>query len=70
MSLAVARHRAAVARLNAEVNKALAAPEVREKLVAAGIDPAGGSAQQFADFIQSEMARWAKVAHAAGVQAE
>ena len=59
-----------LAKLNAEVNKALAAPEVREKLAAAGIEPAGGSAQQFAEFIQSEMARWAKVAQAAGVQAE
>lgn len=59
-----------LAKLNAEVNKALVSPEVRERLVAAGIEPAGGSAQQFAEFIQSEMARWAKVAQAAGVQAE
>lgn len=59
-----------IAKLNAEVNKALAAPDVREKLAAAGIDAAGGSAQQFADFIQSEMTRWGKVAQAAGVQPE
>ncbi len=37
-----------VARLNAEANKALAAPDVREKLAAAGIEPAGGTAAQFA----------------------
>jgi tripartite-type tricarboxylate transporter receptor subunit TctC len=59
-----------VAKLNAEVNKALAAPDVREKLAAAGIEPAGGTPQQFNDFIQSEMARWAKVARGAGVQPE
>jgi tripartite-type tricarboxylate transporter receptor subunit TctC len=59
-----------VAKLNAEVNKALAAPEVREKLAAAGIEPAGGTPQQFNDFIQSEMARWAKVAKSAGIQPE
>jgi tripartite-type tricarboxylate transporter receptor subunit TctC len=59
-----------IAKLNAEVNKALAAPEVREKLVAAGIEPAGGSAAQFGTFIASEMQRWAKVAQAAGVQPE
>ena len=59
-----------IAKLNAEVNKALAAPDVREKLAAAGIEPAGGSAQQFADFIQSEMVRWGKVAKDAGVQPE
>lgn len=59
-----------IAKLDAEVIKALAAPDVREKLAAAGIDAAGGSAQQFADFIQSEMTRWGKVAQAAGVQPE
>jgi tripartite-type tricarboxylate transporter receptor subunit TctC len=59
-----------VAKLNAEANKALAAPDVREKLAAAGIEPAGGSAAQFAAFIQSEMQRWAQVAKAAGVEPE
>ncbi|MBL8345685.1 MAG: tripartite tricarboxylate transporter substrate binding protein [Rubrivivax sp.] len=59
-----------IGKLNAEVNKALASPEVREKLVAAGIEPSSGSAQQFSEFIQSEMVRWAKVAQAAGVQPE
>jgi tripartite-type tricarboxylate transporter receptor subunit TctC len=59
-----------VAKLNAEVNKALNAPEVREKLVAAGIEPAGGSGAQFGEFIHSEMLRWAKVAKTAGVEPE
>lgn len=59
-----------IAKLNAEVNKALAAPDVKEKLAAAGVEPAGGSAAQFNTFIQSEMQRWAKVAQAAGVQPE
>jgi tripartite-type tricarboxylate transporter receptor subunit TctC len=59
-----------VARLNAEINKALAAPDVKEKLAAAGVEPAGGSPAQFTAFIQSEMARWAQVAKAAGVQPE
>jgi tripartite-type tricarboxylate transporter receptor subunit TctC len=59
-----------IAKLNAEVNKALAAADVREKLAVAGIEPAAGSAQQFADFIQSETMRWAKVAKDAGVQPE
>jgi len=59
-----------VAKLNTEVNKALAAPDVKEKLAAAGVEPAGGSAAQFSAFIQSEMQRWAKVAQAAGVLPE
>ena len=59
-----------IAKLNAEVNKALAAPDVREKLTAAGIEPVGGTAAQFGSFIQSEMQRWAQVAQRAGIQPE
>jgi tripartite-type tricarboxylate transporter receptor subunit TctC len=62
--------RAVIDKLNAEVNKALASADVREKLAVAGIEPAGGSPKQFADFIQSEMARWNKVAQTAGIQPE
>jgi tripartite-type tricarboxylate transporter receptor subunit TctC len=59
-----------IAKLNTEANKALAAPDVREKLAAAGIEPAGGTPQQFKDLIQSEMSRWAQVAKTAGIQPE
>jgi tripartite-type tricarboxylate transporter receptor subunit TctC len=59
-----------IAKLNAEVDKALAAPDVREKLAAAGIEPGGGTSQHFSSFIQSEMVRWAKVAKDAGIQPE
>ena len=59
-----------VAKLNAEYNKALATPEVKKKLEEAGIQPAGGTPQQFADFLQSEMTKWAKVAHDANIQPE
>ena len=59
-----------VAKINAEVVKALAAPDVREAFAKAGIEPAGGSPAQFDDFIRAEMTRWAKVAQAAGLQPE
>jgi tripartite-type tricarboxylate transporter receptor subunit TctC len=59
-----------VAKLNAEVNKALAAPDVKERLAGAGIEPAGGTPAQFGSFIESEMKRWAKVAKDAGIQPE
>jgi len=59
-----------VAKLNAEYNKALATPEVKKKLEEAGIQPAGGTPQQLADFQRSEMAKWAKVAHDAKIQPE
>jgi len=59
-----------VDKLNAEMNKALAAPDVRQRMLDAGIEPAGGTPQQFAAFIQSEMVKWGKVAKTAGIQPE
>jgi len=59
-----------VAKLNAEINKALAMPDVRQRMLDAGIEPAGGTPQQFAAFIESEMAKWGKVAKVAGIQPE
>ena len=57
-----------VTRLNQEITKALAAPDLRERLAVAGIDPWPSTAEQFADFIKSETARYAKVIKAAGVR--
>jgi len=62
--------KAVMDKLNAGINQALAAPDVRERLLAAGIEPAGGSPAQFSGFIQTEMVKWAKVAKNAGIQPE
>jgi len=62
--------KAVVAKLNLEINKALAAPDVRQRLQDAGIEVGGGTSQQFTDFIGTEMVKWAKVAKDAGIQAE
>jgi tripartite-type tricarboxylate transporter receptor subunit TctC len=62
--------RAVVTRLNAEVVRALTLPEVRERLVAQGIDAVGDTPQQFAAYIRSEIDKWAKVIKATGVTAE
>ncbi len=62
--------KAVVDKLNAEMNKALAAPDVRQKLQEAGIEVGGGSPRDYADFIASEMVKWAKVARGAGIQPE
>jgi tripartite-type tricarboxylate transporter receptor subunit TctC len=59
-----------VARLNREINAALATPEVREKILAAGLLPVGGSAEQFDAHIRREMERWAKVIKARGIKAD
>ena len=62
--------KATVAKLNAEVNRILALPDVRKTLQDAGIEPGNGSPQQFGDFINTEMVKWAKVAKGANIQPE
>jgi tripartite-type tricarboxylate transporter receptor subunit TctC len=59
-----------VAKLNAEFNKALQAPDVRKRLMDGGIEIGGGSAQQFGDFIRTETVKWTKVAKDAGIVPE
>ena len=61
---------ATVARLNAEVARILAMPDVRKTFQDNGIEPGGGSPRQFGDFIATEMVKWAKVAKDAGIQPE
>ena len=48
-------------RLNVEIVKALAAPDVRQKLLEMGLVTATNTPDQFASFIQSETVKWAKV---------
>jgi tripartite-type tricarboxylate transporter receptor subunit TctC len=52
---------AIVQRLNVELNKTLADPEVRDRLLSLGSEPMGGTPQDFARLIKSEYARWAGV---------
>ena len=67
--LAPARVPAAiVARLNSEIERMLALPEMKSRLAADGADPAGGSPERFAAFIRTDIDKWAKVIKAASVQ--
>ena len=59
-----------VARLNAEVNTAVQNPELRARLAVGGSDPLGGSSEQYAAYIRSEMARWSKVVRDSGAKAD
>jgi tripartite-type tricarboxylate transporter receptor subunit TctC len=59
---------AVITRLNAEVGKVLAAPDVRERLLAQGAEPMPGTPAAFASFMQEEMAKWAPVVKQAGVK--
>lgn len=56
-------------RLNAEINKALAQPDVRAKLVGSDNVPTGGSAADFARQIAAESANNARIIKAAGIKA-
>jgi tripartite-type tricarboxylate transporter receptor subunit TctC len=57
-----------VRRLNAEINKILQAPDVRERLTALGTEPTGGTPEQFAETLKADTARWAKVVADAGIR--
>jgi tripartite-type tricarboxylate transporter receptor subunit TctC len=59
-----------VAKLNAEINKALKQPDVVSKLEGAGIQIQGGSPAEYAALIKSDLAKWKKVIDAAGLQPE
>lgn len=61
---------AIVDRLNREVKAALAAPDVSDKLKAAGTEPVGGSPEQFSIFLASEIKKWADVAQSVGARLE
>jgi tripartite-type tricarboxylate transporter receptor subunit TctC len=57
-----------VARLNAELNKVIASRSFKEKVAAIGSEPAGGTPEQFADFIRKEHAKWADVVRRSGAK--
>lgn len=54
--------------LNAEIGKALAAPDVREKLAVQGAEPRPSTPQEFSAYIQTEIARLAPVVKQSGVK--
>jgi tripartite-type tricarboxylate transporter receptor subunit TctC len=59
-----------VARLNAEVVRALRNPEVQEKLKGLGMQAAPGTPEQFAALLQAEAGRYARVVRDAGIKAD
>ena len=62
--------REVVARLNSEVVKALADPDVREKLNAQGLTPRGSSADELGTITRDQLARYAKLIKDAGIKAD
>jgi len=59
-----------VAKLNGAINAALKQDDVRGKLSGAGIEIQGGTPEQFADVIKSEIEKWGRIVKQAGIQPE
>ncbi len=61
---------AIVTRLHTELMTALRTPDLKDKLVSQGLEPASYTPAEFSALIVSELAKWAKVVAAAGVKNE
>ena len=59
-----------VAKMNAEIRKILEVPEVRQRLIGQGADPASNTPEEFAAYVNAEMARWGKVVRDTGAKAD
>ncbi len=59
-----------VALLSSEIIKALKAPDVGERFAVDGSEPIGRTPENFAAYIKSEIAKWAKVVRETGIKAE
>jgi tripartite-type tricarboxylate transporter receptor subunit TctC len=61
---------AVIERLNADFNKALAAPDVKERLATLGVEPVGGTSAAFTQMVKADGERWARIIKTAGIKPE
>jgi len=59
----------AIAKLNAEIVRIMALPEVRDRALAVGAEPSTGTPEAFAAFIAAEIPKWERVVKASGATA-
>ncbi len=60
----------AARKMHAEVADILKRPEVRARLLQAGIEPVGNTPEQFGAFLQEQMAKYARIIKLAGIRAD
>jgi tripartite-type tricarboxylate transporter receptor subunit TctC len=61
---------AVLARLESEVRKAFAVPEMRERFVRLGLNPVGDSSAEFRPFVANAIKRMSEAARVAGIEPE
>lgn len=59
-----------IARLNAEVVKAIGAADTRKRFIAFATDPASSTPEELAAFNRSEIVKWTKIIKSAGIKPE
>ena len=59
-----------VSRINSDLNKVLAQPELAQRMLSQGIEASGSTPEALAQMIRSESERWRKVIKAAGIAAD
>jgi len=60
----------AIVKLQAAIAEALRMQDVRERLAQDGAEPIGGTSEDFATLIRSDLEKWSRIAKAANIQAE
>jgi len=59
-----------VVQLSNEMSRALRLPDTRDTLLADGAEPVGGTPDEFAELIKTEIVKWTRVVKSAGIQPE
>jgi tripartite-type tricarboxylate transporter receptor subunit TctC len=61
---------AVLAKLNTELNRMLAMPDVKQKFADQGVEPVGGPPERFAEHLKVQIEKWTKVVKESGAKVE